>query len=186
MRKFSKFLLVIFIISAVGCSLRKPDLVIMCKDNKTSVEQVQTAIKQGADVNARSDDGVTVLMYVAEHIESPEMVAELVKAGADINALNRDLSALQLAAMHSRSPEVITALADAGADVNARTKDGRTVLMLAAKNNPNPKIIMALLKAGADPTIKDSKGLSTFEHAKGNKGLADTDAYWKLNDALFK
>ena len=44
---------------------------------------------------------------------------------------------------------------------------------------------MRLLNAGADAKAKDDKGKTAFDCAKNSEKLKNTDAYWKLNDALY-
>ena len=51
-----------------------------------TVAQVQQAIKAGADVNARNDNGLTPLMYAAGFNTNDEVLERLIEAGADISA----------------------------------------------------------------------------------------------------
>jgi ankyrin repeat protein len=89
------------------------------------------------------------------------------------------------AASNNQNPEVIAMLLKAGDDINAKDKNGGTPLMYAAKNNQNPGVITTLLKAGADGKAKNSEGKTAFNHAQDNEKLKGTDAYWKLNEALY-
>jgi hypothetical protein len=91
-------------------------------------EQVQTAIKAGANVNAKNEDGSTALMYAAIHAarfsKNPEVISILVKAGADVNARDNDgWMALDLVRAGNATPEVVSVLVKAGADVNAMPED---------------------------------------------------------------
>ena len=122
-----------------------------------SVEDVRAALDAGADVNARDFDGQTALMS---------------------------------AAFGNENPEVAAALLDAGADVNARALDGQTALMRAAQYNPtrhfqNPEVVLVLLDYGADATLADSRGRRAIDHARENRRLEGTSAYWRLHDASF-
>jgi ankyrin repeat protein len=51
-----------------------------------TVEDVNSAVASGADVNARDEYGQTALMTAARFNPSPEIVNQLVKLGADVNA----------------------------------------------------------------------------------------------------
>ena len=46
-------------------------------------EEVQKAIDAGANVNDRTSDGTTTLMYAAYFNQNPEVVTILLKSGAD-------------------------------------------------------------------------------------------------------
>ena len=124
-----------------------------------TARQVEDAIKNGADADARDPDGSTALMTAAEHNNNPEVITALVKNGADVSArdpLGR--TALAAAALHNNNPDVITALVKSGADVNARDSLGWTALMMAVHNNNPEAIIAALVRNGADVDAKDSDG----------------------------
>ena len=57
--------------------------------------------------------------------------------------------------------------------------------MYAAGSNPNPEVVTTLLKAGANGKAKDSAGKTPFDYAGNNQKLKGTDAFWKLNEALY-
>src|SRR5690606_8045770 len=84
-------------------------------------EQVSSALKAGADPNAKRTNGITALMLAAAYNPNPEVITALVKAGADPNAkLTDGGTALMEAAAYNPNPEVIAALVKAGADPNAK------------------------------------------------------------------
>jgi ankyrin repeat protein len=104
---------------------------------------VEMAIKNGANVNAKNDTGVTALMNACNN---PDVMTTLIKNGADVNmkaaGLMLDgsqgqmgLTALMWVALAGNNPKAIDVLVENGADVNARNPDGVTALMLAAGNN---------------------------------------------------
>lgn len=53
-------------------------------------EIIATLIKAGADVNARTEYGSTVLMEVATFNSNPEAIKALVKAGSDVKATDKN------------------------------------------------------------------------------------------------
>jgi len=68
-------------------------------------QDVQAAISNGADVNARNSYDKTPLMEAAEYNQHPEVITALLAAGADIKA--RDIlggTALMLAAENNKTP----------------------------------------------------------------------------------
>lgn len=118
-------------------------------------------VEKGADVNAKTEAGVPVLMFAlyggdAMGLSSSkaqpdkvdrELIKLMVAKGADVNAGTRDgITPLFLAA--SIDIELVRLMLDKGANVNATTKDGFTVLKFIGEKG-NPEIIKALRDAGA-------------------------------------
>ena len=101
-------------------------------------EQVQQAIRNGADPNAQDSAGRTVLMIAAAFNPDPAVVSVLVRAGALVNKRGpREWTALMMAAYHNPNPAVITALLKSGASVRMRSEAGRTAFDYAIDN---PKV----------------------------------------------
>ena len=151
-----------------------------------TLEEVNNAIKAGANVNARDEDGKTPLMYAARDNQNPDVIKVLLEAGADVNASDEfGGTPLMYAARDNQNPDVIKVLLKAGADVNARDKYGKTPLMHAAAWNENPEIIKILIEAGADGKAKDNEGKTAFDYAEENEHIKGTEAYWLLSDAQY-
>jgi hypothetical protein len=95
---------------------------------------VQAAISNGADVNARDSEESTPLMGAC-YYQRNEVIIILLKAGADINAQDAfGHSALMWAAMYNEVPDTITTLLDAGADAKLKDKKGQTAFDYAKLN----------------------------------------------------
>jgi len=172
-------LVVLGVLFAVSAYAQTNDFFQLIKN--ATPEDVQAAISNGADVNARTNEGTTPLMLAARYNQNPEMITTLLKAGADIKARDGDGStALIYAARHTENPEVITTLLGAGADLNVQTKAGNTALILAARYNQNPEVTMTLLKAGADVNLRNKSGWLAIDYARQNQNLKGTDAYSQL------
>ncbi|MCR5347791.1 MAG: ankyrin repeat domain-containing protein [Fretibacterium sp.] len=109
----------------------------LCK--KGSVQEILTALQNGANPNAKNGSGRTALMLAAARNPNAEVISILLKAGAKLNTKRKDgWTALMEAAAFNQNPEIISILMDAGADINAKNRAGRTALDLAqAKNNKN-------------------------------------------------
>lgn len=139
-----------------------------------SLARIHSAIKAGADVNARvPETGVTVLMFAVANWKL-EIVDALINAGAHVNeASYKGWTPLMGAALR-KDVSFIKLLVKAGADVNAKTKDGTTALMSAAWLNKNPSIVKALLFSGADTNVKCNNGYLAFDYAQLNKWLKNT------------
>jgi hypothetical protein len=129
-------------------------------------EMVQLLLSAGANVNAKNEDGETVLMMLDDDATS-DLVWDLVNARADVNLKSKagTTALMQLAA--SNNLEGLKTLLDAGAEVNARNKAGRTALMLAASegyvNN-----VRALVLAGADINAIDADEMNALARASEN------------------
>ena len=100
--------------------------------NTGTVQDVEAAIRNGADVNALDLNGMTPLMWAG----SPEVVAALLKAGADINAQDSYYGRTTLMGwiIYTEDPEAINVLLDAGADAKVKDKAGKTALDYAKEN----------------------------------------------------
>ncbi|MDR3110134.1 MAG: ankyrin repeat domain-containing protein [Planctomycetaceae bacterium] len=126
-----------------------------------TLSEVETAIRRGANINAKDEDDRTMLFYAAKKNPNPEVIAALVKAGANVNAKDKYGGTALFHAAWNPNPEMITALVRAGADVNVKDKDGGTLLFHAVLN-PNPEVITALIRAGADVNAKLPNGMTAL------------------------
>jgi ankyrin repeat protein len=127
-------------------------------------EEIKLAIRGGANVNAKEDDGLTALMAAAYKNEYPEVISLLLKAGADVSAKEDDgLTALMRAASN-KNPKITSLLLEAGADVNAKDNDGNTALMIASEYG-DAAVVSQLLKAGAEVNAKNNDGYTALMRA---------------------
>ena len=126
-------------------------------------QDVQAAIDNGADVNARDTRGWTPLINAALFNQNPEVITTLLKAGADLKAedTHHGGTALLWAAWDNLNPEVVTTLLKAGADIEARN----TALLWAAGNNQNLEVVTTLLEAGADVNAQNKSGATALMYA---------------------
>ena len=146
-------------------------------------QSIQDAINQGADVNAKDNQGMTPLLWAAGNNPNPDVITTLLKAGADPKArAGNSMTALILAAAGNKNPDVITTLLKTGADINAPGMNGMTALMWAASNNPNPDVITKLLKEGADPKARSKEGKTASDYALESGLLTGTDALRQLSE----
>ena len=97
---------------------------------KGDIEEVSRLIAQGADVNAKDNDGITAL-YIASETGHAEIVSLLLAARADVNAKHDNGMTTQMAASYRGHSEIVSLLLAAGADVTATFNDGMTAISLA-------------------------------------------------------
>jgi len=134
-----------------------------------TLQQVNDAIKSGANVNAVFVKNSTPLMIAAMYNHDSEVVKALVNAGADINARN-DLgfTSLICAAIYNPNSEMTKVLIEAGSDVNAKDDTGNTALMRAIGAKSSLSIIIALINAGTDVNIQNKRGFTPLMDSAGS------------------
>lgn len=116
--------------------------------------QVRTLLDERADVNVRSADGSTALLWAA-HWDDGQLAELLIRAGADPNAAN-DLRMTPLVqACTNGSAALVQLLLHAGANPNAPVATGETPLMTCARTGALDAV-RALLARGADANAKES------------------------------
>jgi uncharacterized protein len=147
-----------------------------------STQQVQAAMKKGADVNAPDFSGDTPLLYALRYERDDSFIAFLLKSGADVNAHGQKGSTLLIGAAGHRNLEAIASFIDAGADVNASDNLGYTPLMSSVFNE-DPRVQALLLDAGADPMAKNALGQTAFDIAGQLSKTIDGDASRRLRES---
>jgi ankyrin repeat protein len=122
---------------------------------------VQSAIRQGASVSARTESGETPL-----HLVTNVKVAEvLIKAGANVNARDGEF---EMTPLFNADINVSRLLIEKGAQVNVRAKKGMTPLSWAVYWDQQKKVAL-LIEKGADKNASDDDGKSPL-HIAANWG----------------
>ena len=133
-------LITIAAVVLMGCG--NPDGALFQAVKDINIEATKQAIADGADVNAKDQNGRTLLQLAALKGHK-EVVELLIAEGADVNAkTNSGWTPLAVAAV--RGQEVVELLIAKNANVNAKNNGGETPLDKAKK----PKIIDLLRKHG--------------------------------------
>ena len=145
------------------------------RDKLTQASALEYAVKNGnreivqallwakVDVNARDNEGQTVLMLLGEET-TDEIVWDLINAGAKINLRDEDGDTALISVAEVNNVEALKVLLDAGAKVNGTNNDGETALMLAARSGLVHNV-RALIFAGADVNARDKEGKSALMYA---------------------
>jgi ankyrin repeat protein len=105
-------------------------------------------VAEGADPNARSEDGTSALHWAAYH-DDLELARTLLAAGAAADVINDYGSTPLSEAAAIGNPRMIGLLLEAGANVERANADGQTALMIVARTN-RVEAARALIDAGAD------------------------------------
>ena len=132
-------------------------------------EMVQVLLGAKVDVNAKDDDGQTVLMMMSDKVTS-EMVWDLVNAGAKVNLRDKDGDTALISTAEESNVDALKVLLDAGAKVELANNNGETALMKAASNGLVNNV-RALILAGANVNARDKKGKGALNYAlEANEG----------------
>jgi len=156
------------------------------------VETVKLLIDKGADIEAKSNDGLTALICAAG-AGQVETVKLLIDRGADIEAKNNDGLTVLMCAASMGQTETVELLLNKGADIEAKNKDkanatalicaaamgqtetvkllinkgaeiGANALMAAASNGQT-KTVELLLNKGVDIEAKNNDGWTALMFA---------------------
>jgi uncharacterized protein len=115
--------------------------------NEDDIRGVEAAVRAGASVHTRGDNGQLPLMVAGAH-GSPEFVRYLLNRGAAVDASNHTgCTGLVAAAITGNGPAMRVLLV-AGADPNALPLNGQRALAVA-KQNRHRQVIPILQAAGA-------------------------------------
>lgn len=163
----------------------------------SDMTSVQDALAAGANVNGRSEEGDTPLMYAAVY-STAECVRTLLTAGADPNAVDQRGGTALMRAV--RDIEKVRLLIEHGAKVDARSARGVTALMTAANRPGAANVVKLLLANKADPKTPDAAGIPALMYATdfgdldsvkalvaagaevdGGRGNGATPLYWASN-----
>jgi ankyrin repeat protein len=133
---------------------------------------VESLLANGADIEARNEDGSTPLDWAASFAQT-DVLKLLIRRGARASVVDKYgntpliSAACECAAATMNSAyQVVKILLDHGANVNARNYDGMTPLMMASGMTGDAAVLELLLKNGADPKAKDHKGQTALSLAK--------------------
>jgi ankyrin repeat protein len=145
-------------------------LLIAASEGKES--EIISALKDSADVNAYTAEGITALMYASERGDL-DIVKILLFNGADPNKKpSNGISAL-ISAASFNNIDIADILIQNGADKNARDENGVTALMYAAAYG-NWVIVDMLLFYGAAVSLKENDSIDALMAASyiGNSSIA--------------
>ena len=135
------------------------------------VNAVRELLESGVEVDARTADGATALLW-AVHTDQPELVALLLEAGADVDISNRYGVGPAALAAENGDAAILERLLLAGVDPNLTLRGGETLLMTAARTG-DPETVRTLLAHEADPNLRETtQGQTALMWAAANNNSA--------------
>ncbi len=140
-----------------------PDFELILAASKGDTIMMKALLKYGANVNAKTIDGVTPLMYAAQsgHLRAVEV---LLHNGASVNAMPYNRIGALLGAVIAGHVFIADTLIQNGAYVNTTDLNRATPLMYAAAYNDTLMADM-LMFYGANVFMKDAQGNTALDYA---------------------
>jgi ankyrin repeat protein len=161
-----------------------------------TVQQVEEAIKNGANINAKDMAGITPLVAASLYNPDIEVIVTLLENGAFINAEdNAGVTVLMYTVLHTDNLKIVDIFLKNGAKLDARMETGGTPLVFASRRPKRTKeILQILLDHGADvnqqivPAEKRKSGYTGPEPATfwelGQTPLIMTAKYTEEPDSI--
>ena len=132
-------------------------------EDNYSIECIDALLKAGADPDAVSDDGDTMLV-IALVDDNVDIISSLLKANVDVNNSGSNFDPPLCLAVDGGNEAIVSMLLRAGAKVDIRDSYGQTPLFLAV-NQHSSSMVTLLLAAGADPNIVRDSGATMLAYA---------------------
>lgn len=116
----------------VGPYYENPSLKLWDGVYKDDYKMVESAFREGADVNIKNDNGAWFLLVASEN-GNARMVNLLLEKGIDVNITDDYNNTALSAAVINAKYDVVKSLLEKGADINKKNDDGDTPLIQAIK-----------------------------------------------------
>ena len=145
--------LLLTLLAVTGAGVANGDLRLVEAARNQDQQRIRTLLNQRVDVNVRSEDGSTALLWAA-HWNDLATAELLIRSGAEPNAAN-DFRMTPLSQACTNGSEAFVALLlKAGANPNIPIATGETPIMTCARTGSAPAVQM-LIANGADVNAKE-------------------------------
>jgi len=141
------------LLMGVGAAAANEDLRLVDAVKNQDSQRVRALLGQQSDVNVRSEDGSTALLWAA-HWNDVQTAALLIRAGADANVANDFRMTPLSQACTNASSALVDLLLKAGANPNTPIATGETPIMTCARTG-NVDAVRMLFVHGADVNAKE-------------------------------
>ena len=138
--------LLAMVIPACSAAVGSADARLRDAAARGDAEAVRGALEDGADLEARDDQGRTPLL-IATHGNNVDAARELIEAGADVNAKDAMQDSAYLYAGARGLDEILAMTLAHGADLGSTNRYGGTALIPAAERG-HVATVRTLLRAG--------------------------------------
>ena len=138
--------LLAMVIPACSAAVGSADARLRDAAARGDAEAVRGALEDGADLEARDDQGRTPLL-IATHGNNVDAARELIEAGADVNAKDAMQDSAYLYAGARGLDEILAMTLAHGADLRSTNRYGGTALIPAAERG-HVATVRTLLRAG--------------------------------------
>jgi len=145
--------LLLTLLMVVGAAAANEDLRLVDAVKNQDSQRVRALLGQQSDVNVRSEDGSTALLWAA-HWNDVQTAALLIRAGADANVANDFRMTPLSQACTNASSALVDLLLKAGANPNTPIATGETPIMTCARTGSVDAVRM-LFVHGADVNAKE-------------------------------
>jgi len=134
---------------------------------KNDYISIKKHIRNGANVNQKSETGESVLAYALRYRCDEDIIDLLISSGADVRDMdNEGVSIFDMAITYENLPLIKQLVEEGIYDVNeTRRGSGLTPLMCATCYG-RVEVVKYLLEKGADKNAVESKGLSALDFAR--------------------
>lgn len=151
MKYFQTILLTIILTFSLNhTSIAKELLINDANINTITLAEIKDALKFGADVKAKDEQGHTLLMR-SMYIPDPEIAIYLISKGADVNARTIEgASPLTFAVMMSSSLELFQTLLRYGSNIHIRNNSGQEPLTMFLSRSFLPQFVEFAKAKGFD------------------------------------
>ena len=141
-----------------------------CKNG--NINEIKRLLDNGADVNAKDDDGYTPLISASAggFVETAKFLLE---NGADMNAEDKYGWTSLMYASQNRHINMLKFLIENGADVNHKSIDGRDTALKVAYCEENDDILNLLRENGAEQLDDDDDCYCGKQASAGRKMCKD-------------
>ena len=154
MKRIALFIVCIFLLPAffAEASTKEKNVQLVQAAERGKLTEVQNALNDGADVNAKNTFGSTALMMASycgyTNGNYTEVVKLLLDKGADVNIKGKEGLTALMEASSGGYAEVVKLLLAKGADINVKNSKGETALVIA-KDKGQKEIVGILERTGA-------------------------------------
>lgn len=139
----------------------KDNFIEICRSG--TPEEVLAAIKDGANLDQVTENGMTPFLIAAKYNPYPDVIILLRNKGANTYYRNENgWTALMYASAYNSNPSVIEVLTYLGRDIDMQNKNGDTALLIAVKRG-RKSAVRTLIRNGAGVNIKNDAGVTSLK-----------------------